>query len=67
MSMPVRLTKTEAAEYLGVTTRTLDQWFYLRKGPPRTKLGHRVFYLRDSLERWIREQEEDPEQMREAS
>lgn len=35
-----------------VTPKTLANWRSLGMGPPFSKLGGRVFYLADGLERW---------------
>lgn len=55
-----RLNKCQTADYLGVTPRTLDRWYALREGPPRLKIGMKVYYLRESLDAWIKAQEETP-------
>ncbi len=47
----------EVARELGVHRRTLDRWHLLRIGPPRTELGKRVFYRREAVAAWIRDQE----------
>jgi hypothetical protein len=38
---------------LFVSTRTLDRWHTLRKGPPRVIVGGRVWYRRDAVEQWL--------------
>lgn len=45
-----------AAE-LHISTRTLDRWHALREGPPRTKLGKRILYRRESVAAWLRSRE----------
>lgn len=55
-----RLNKNQAATYLGVTPRTLDRWYTLSEGPPRLKIGARVYYFRESLDAWIKAQEVIP-------
>lgn len=44
------LTITEAAEFLRLTKRTL----YHRSDIPRVRYGHRVMFVKEDLERWIR-------------
>lgn len=51
------LTIDQAANELGVTTRTMSRWWQERKGPPRTKVGRSVLYRRSSLEQWLRKNE----------
>lgn len=43
----------EVAEMLGVSQRTLNRWFRLRKGPPRIKVGRRSLYRRESVSDWL--------------
>ncbi|MFD3946806.1 helix-turn-helix transcriptional regulator [Streptomyces sp. NPDC058579] len=49
----------EAAEYLGISPRTLYVWRHRRQGPPSFRLGARgrVTYRLDALDAWVREQE----------
>jgi len=44
------LTITEAAEFLRLTKRTL----YQRVDIPRVRYGHRVMFVKEDLEGWIR-------------
>ena len=47
----------EAAEYLGVTTRTMAQWRRTGRGPTYVRLGgltSRVRYERARLDEWMR-------------
>lgn len=55
----VLLNRTDAAIRLGVSARTLDRWNLLRYGPPRLKLGRKVWYRSASIEAWILSQEID--------
>lgn len=50
-------TLNEAAEALGLSTRTLVRWGQLRKGPPVTRIGRRTLYRKDSVREWLLEQE----------
>jgi predicted DNA-binding transcriptional regulator AlpA len=42
--MPVLLSQRQAAEYLGVSPRTLERWRVTGDGPSYIKLGRRVAY-----------------------
>lgn len=47
------LTKTEAARYLGISVRWLEE---LRRGnnpPPSFKLGQRLLFRRSELDAWV--------------
>ena len=48
------LTINEAALFLRLTKRTL----YQRLDIPRVRYGHRVMFVREDLEQWIRGQQE---------
>lgn len=52
---PERMTTEQAAEFLGVSKGTLDQWRSQgREGsPPYMKIGGRVFYRQSTLEKWL--------------
>ena len=50
------LTINEAARLLRLTKRTL----YQRLDIPRVRYGHRVMFIEEDLERWVREQREVP-------
>lgn len=51
------LTTKEAARYLKLPHRTLEQWRVEGKGPRHVKQGRRVHYRRTALEAWITQQE----------
>lgn len=51
------LTREQVAEQLSLSVDTLGRWATQRKGPPVTKIGPRVYYRRESLARWIKDQE----------
>ena len=51
------LSVVQAAQYLGVRRRTLDNFRYVGGGPKYRKHGGRVFYRRDELEAWSRARE----------
>lgn len=44
------LNRSEAAEYLGLKTKTLDNWRCAGTGPKYLKLGARVIYPREELD-----------------
>ncbi|MFD4113194.1 helix-turn-helix transcriptional regulator [Streptomyces niveus] len=54
------LTVKDAADYLGLSPRTLYVWRHRRQGPPSFRMGPRgrVMYRREALDAWIREQEQ---------
>ena len=53
-------TPEPAAQAIGLTRRTLDAMYARREGPPRTKIGGRIYYRKESLRRWLLEQERCP-------
>ena len=48
------LTPPECGEYLSLDVRTLANWRCDGRGPPFRKIGGRVRYALDDLERWMR-------------
>ena len=48
------LRQREAAEMLGVSMRTLQRWNDRNAGPPRTKIGGRIYYDVDEFTAWVR-------------
>jgi hypothetical protein len=52
------LTVTRAAAELGLTSRTLINYFEQGIGPARTRVGTRVFVTRFNLHAWLRENTE---------
>ena len=48
-----RLTRKDAAKYLGLQPKTLAMWAIQGRGPPFLKIGNRAFYYRDALDRVI--------------
>ena len=48
-----RLTRRDAAIYLGVAAKTLAMWALNGKGPRSVKVGGRRFYFKDELDRFI--------------
>lgn len=51
-----RLTRQQAAEYLSVTTWTLDYWRRQNRGPRSYKIVGRVYYLRPDIDAWLQDQ-----------
>jgi hypothetical protein len=49
-----RMTREDAAHYLGVSTKTLANLQTQGKGPPPVKVLGRVFYFRADLDAFIR-------------
>ena len=54
MNGTIYLNTREAAEYLGLSPRTLDRYRVSGDGPVFLKLGGRVGYLREDLDHWLR-------------
>lgn len=54
------LTLSDTAKLLGVSTKTLHRWFQKREGPPRIKMGHKVYYRRSSIMNWLERLEQTP-------
>ena len=47
-----KIDEQEAAEYLGLSPRTLQAWRTRGGGPPFCKIGRAVRYDRKSLDEW---------------
>ena len=51
------LTKSEAAEYLGISKKTLQRWRFDYKGPTYVKLnGKLIRYHHADLDEWMNQQ-----------
>ncbi len=48
-----RLSRRDAASYLGLAEKTLAMWALNGKGPRQVKVGGRVFYFKDDLDAFI--------------
>ena len=48
-----RMTRADAARYLGVQPQTLRNWACQGKGPRVTKVGGRCFYFKTDLDAFI--------------
>ena len=49
-----RMTRENAATYLGLKPKTLAMWAMEGKGPPACRVGSRVFYYKNDLDAFIR-------------
>jgi DNA-binding transcriptional regulator YiaG len=49
-----RMTRRDAARYLGNAEKTLAMWELQGKGPPSVKVGGRRFYYRNDLDAFIK-------------
>ena len=47
------ISERRVAAMLKVSKRTLQRWQKANKGPPRVKIGGRIFYDEDKLKAWI--------------
>jgi Helix-turn-helix domain len=52
------LTLTETAAVLRTPVATLRYWRHLGVGPDGFRLGHRVVYRRQDVERWVTERQQ---------
>ena len=48
-----KMTKAEAAEYLGLKPSTLSKWITDGKGPKYLKAGSRVYYRKEWLDEYL--------------
>lgn len=53
--MPTLITTAEAATFLTLSPRTLENWRNRQEGPPFVKMGTAVRYDTDALEKWVTE------------
>ena len=51
------MSRADLAGELGISVDTLGRWETRRIGPPCIRLGRRVFYRKDDVKDWLREQE----------
>jgi len=47
------MTESQLAAQLHVSTMTLKRWRALREAPPIIRLGRRILYRRDAVEKWL--------------
>lgn len=57
----ILLNTTEAAEVLRIAPITLHRWRNAGKGPVYVEMGRKVYYRRADLDRWIEEQQRQPQ------
>ncbi len=43
----------ELAKEMGVCERTTQRWDALGEGPPKTKIGNRVLFHKESVREWL--------------
>ena len=56
-SIPVFLSENEAAQYLGLSVKTLRRWRFGRTGPIYAKLNSKLIrYAKSDLDDWISQQ-----------
>ena len=48
-----RMTRADAAKYLGKSVKTLAMWALVGKGPPPVNVGGRIFYFIDGCNTYI--------------
>ena len=53
------LSEAQAASALGVKFTTMRNWSVMRQGPPRIRIGKKIFYRYDALVAWIESRERD--------
>ena len=60
------ISRAELAAELHMRPETLCRWNNQRIGPAPTRIGRKVYYRRDSVEQWLRDQEQSipPRQQR---
>ena len=49
-----RMTRRDAARYLGIKDKTLANWELMKRGPPSVLVGGRRFYYKNELDAFIR-------------
>ena len=48
-----RMTRRDAAKYLGKSEKTLAMWAVAKKGPKSVRVGGTCFYFREDLDTFI--------------
>ena len=48
-----RMSRADAARYLGINAKTLANWALVSRGPPAHRVGGRVFYYREACDAFI--------------
>ena len=57
---PITMTVAEAAAYLGVSTDTIYEMVQ-RREIPHIRIRRRIFFRRDTLDRWLERMERESE------
>ena len=52
-----RVTREDAARFIGIETKTLANWSLIGRGPRPRRVARRIFYLYDDLLEFVREQQ----------
>jgi predicted DNA-binding transcriptional regulator AlpA len=52
------ISRADLATALQMSPETLCRWGTQRVGPAPTRIGRKVYYRRDSVEQWLRAQEQ---------
>ncbi|MEO0069699.1 MAG: helix-turn-helix domain-containing protein [candidate division WOR-3 bacterium] len=61
----MRFNDVEAAKYLGLkSVQTLRNWRHLGRGPAYCRIGRRIVYLKEDLDRFLQASRVDPESHR---
>ena len=56
-TIPTFLTESEAAEYLGISKKTLQRWRFGRRGPNYVRVAGKLFrYHQAILDAWMDQQ-----------
>ncbi len=64
----MKFNDVEAAKYLGLRNpQTLRNWRHLGRGPAYCRLGRRIVYLQEDLDRFLQAGRIDPEARRGAA
>lgn len=53
MTAPLLIGVEEAAQRLGVSTRTLHDWVLLKKAPPSARIGRRRYFKPADIDEWV--------------
>jgi predicted site-specific integrase-resolvase len=51
---PELMLAARAAEFLGVSRKTLTRWNSMGIGPPRARKGKRYWYSREAMKEWLK-------------
>ena len=51
-----RISRADATRYIGVSAKTLENWAVSRKGPPRYRVGGKVFDRLAEVDRFVQQE-----------